>query len=329
MAVALKTLFDKPKRALAGARFKAWWDGAEFDEAAALAEIEAKFAADAANDTEGADDALFDAIPYDMPPRLAALALIWGEGRIRPGDATAEGLEPARVGLAGDGVLALLSPGLVAPLLAVAAAHPGKIEAFEWREESFDALRHGLTEAKLDDRVSLTRIDLEAHVFTPNHYDGLLSIDDFAYSGYPPHLAQQIMKCLKPGACAVAESYIGAASPALATAFASSFAEPQVQTHADIVRFITDAGLTLEADEDLTDEFLGFAREGFKRLGENLAKAEGLDVAVARELAWEAEAWRTRMKLLSQRRLSRRRFILRKPAGEAPGQDKNENAPAA
>jgi cyclopropane fatty-acyl-phospholipid synthase-like methyltransferase len=221
-------------------------------------------------------------------------------------------------------------------LAAVAGAHPGKIEAFEWREETFEALLYGLKQAKLDERVSATRIDLEAHVFTPAGFDGLLSIDDFAYCGYPPHLAQQIMKALKPGACAVVESYVGLKSPELATAFASSFAEPQIRAHGDVLQFFTDAGLILEADEDMTDEFLATARGAFKALGDRLKEAGALDVAVARELAWEAEAWRTRLLLLATRRLERRRFILRKPADDGAAteasaeesQAGNANAPA-
>jgi hypothetical protein len=71
--------------------------------------------------------------------RLQALAILWGDDRVRPGDATADKLEPARIGLAAEGVLAVLGPGLAGPMVAVAAAHPGKIEVFEWREETFEA----------------------------------------------------------------------------------------------------------------------------------------------------------------------------------------------
>lgn len=331
MAAALNALFDKRRLALTRARLRAWWEGDAFDEEAAVAEIEAALANEpVAGD---ADDALFDEPEYEPPPRLAALTLLWGEGRVRPGDSAADGLEPARIGLAPDGVLAVLGAGLVGPLQAVAMAHPGKIEAFEWREETLEALNHGVRKAELDERISVARIDLEAHVFTPNHYDGLLSIDDFAYCGYPPHLAQQVMKCLKPGACAVVECYVGFKSAELATAFASSFAEPQIRAHGDLLQFFKDAGLALEADEDLTEEFLDTARAAFKRLGEQLAAAGSLEPAAARELAWETEAWRMRLRLLAQRRLERRRFILRKPTEEAAhaafeAQSENANAPA-
>jgi hypothetical protein len=315
---ALSALFDKRRLALTRAKLRAWWEGEDFDEEKAVAEIEASLAEKAANDTEGAEDQLFDGPPFELPPRIAALALIWGEGRVRPGDATADSMEPARIGVAPEGVLAVLSPGLAAPVEAIAAKHPGKIEVFEWRDESIEALKHGVKGAKLDERVSVARIDIEAHAFTPAAFDGLYSIDDFAYCGYPPHLAQQIMKALKPGACAVAEAYVGLRSDALATAFASSFAEPQIRAHGDLLRVFQETGLTLEADEDLTEEFLAIARNGFKQLGEKLASASGLEPATARELAWEAEAWRMRLKLLGQRRLERRRFILRRPAEDQP-----------
>ena len=199
---------------------------------------------------------------------------------------------------------------------------------FEWREETFDALKHGVESAKLNERISVSRIDLEAHVFAPASFDGLLSTDDFAYCGYPPHLAQQIMKSLKPGACAVVECYVGFKSDALATAFASSFAEPQIRAHGDMLQFFTDAGLALEADEDLSDEFLDTARAAFKTLGAKLQEAGVVEPATARELAWETEAWRVRLQLLAQRRLERRRFILRRPVDDAPAQAENANAPA-
>lgn len=323
MAVALKALFDKRRLALTRARFRAWWDGDAFNEESALAEIEAGLVA-ANDDAPDLDDELFE---FEPSPRLVALSVLWGEGRIRPGDSTADKLEPARIGLAPDGVLAVLGPGHIGPLIAVAAAHPGKIEVFEWREETFEALQHGIVKAGLSERVSATRIDLEAHVFTPNGFDGLLSTDDFAYCSYPPHLSQQIMKSLKPGASAVIEAYVGLRAAEMSTAFASSFAEPHIRAHGDLLQFFIDAGLKIEADEDMTEEFLDTARQSFKQLGEKLASAGSLEVGAARELAWEAEAWRMRLRLLAQRRLERRRITVRKPTENESDQAENANAP--
>jgi hypothetical protein len=73
---------------------------------------------------------------------------------------------------------------------------------------------------------------------------------------------------------------------------------------------------------------LTLAKDSFQRLSEGLTEAGGLDVHSAQELAWEAEAWRMRMRLMAQRRLERRRFVLRKPA-EGETQAENTNAPEA
>lgn len=325
MAAALKHLFDKRNMALARARLKAWWDGEDFDEEAALAAFEAA-AAGHANDADPGEE-LFDETSDPIPPRLLALTKLWGEGRLRPGDDTADALEPARLGVAPEGVIAVSGAGLAGPLLALARAHPGKIDAFEWREETVDQERAGIRKAKLEDRITVTRIDLEAHVWPADSYDGVWSIDDFAYASYPPHLAHQFSKMLKTGACAVVESYVGLPIPEFASAFASSFAEPQIRAHGDMLQFFADAGLLLEQDEDLTEEFLDLARQGFKRLEQVLADAAALDVTTARELAWEAEAWRLRLRLLAQRRLERRRFVLRKvPADQLPPPAQDEEA---
>lgn len=337
MAAALKTLLDKRQLRLTKAKLRAWWEGEEFDKEAALREIEANLANDPG---DGGESELFDEPEFEPAPRLVALSKLWGEGRIRPGDDTLDVLEPARLGLDSDGLLAVMSPGLAAPLVALAGVHPGKIDVFEWRDETFGALQDGVRKAKLGDRVTVARIDLEAHVWPAVTYDGLISIDDFAYAGLPPHLAHRLAKCLKPGACAVIEVYVGLPSKELSTAFASSFAEPQIRAPGDLLQVFADVGFKLESDEDISEEFLDLARQRFKQLADALAEG-AIEPAAARELAWEAEAWRMRLKLLAQRRLERHRYVLRRPtedaaAPEAPPepavvetpQSENANAPA-
>jgi cyclopropane fatty-acyl-phospholipid synthase-like methyltransferase len=308
MAAARKPLIDKRKLALAKARFRAWWEGVGFDEASALAAFES-----VANDTGDADAELFDPPPFDVPPRLTALGMMWGERRIRPGEANDEHAVFATLSLNREGALALLGPGHAAPVLAYAEAHPGRIDVFEWREETVDALKHEVAKAKLDQRVAVSRIDLEAHVFAAQSYDALVSVDDFAYCSYPPHLAQQIFKCLKPGRRAALDVYVGLKAAELATAFASSFSEPQIRAHGDLLHFLRDVRLEVVSDDDLTDQFLRLARDGLTRLSDNMDAVAQLNVHGAQELAWEVEAWRMRVRLLLQRRLERRRIVVARP----------------
>ncbi|MEQ1619728.1 MAG: hypothetical protein ABL883_15445, partial [Terricaulis sp.] len=106
MAARLNALFDKKRIALTRARLHAWWEGAAFDAEAAMAAIEAKLAANE-NQIVGADDELFDELPFEAPPRLAALAVLWGEDRIRPGDSQSEAQAISHLALGADGVLAV------------------------------------------------------------------------------------------------------------------------------------------------------------------------------------------------------------------------------
>lgn len=299
MAASFSAFFGKRRLAVTRAKLRAWWEGEPFDEAVARAAIGAQ-----AND-EGLAEA------PEPSPRLKALAMAWGEGRIRPGDPAYEALAPQRMGVPPGGALALMGPGLVGPLVAVTSAHPCRVDVFEWREETVDVLARA--SAKLP-RVEFTRIDLETHEFPQGVYDGVLSVDDFTYARAPSRLARQIRYALKPGACAIVECYAGAKKGETAAAFASSFAHPQIRAHGELLQHFAETGLALEADEDVTEDWRKAARRCFARLAARLAAHRNVEAGVARELAREAEAWRRRLALMAQGRLARRRLVLRKPA---------------
>lgn len=304
MAIAL---FDKRKLDITRARFKAWWDGAEFDPATVPETPEAV-------NESSPDDELFDAPEVPRAPRLEALSLLWGDERILPGDDTADRLAPAQLGVAADGLIAVLGPGLIAPVSALAAAHEGPIAAFEWRDETFEILAQGLRRAKLGERVTATRIDLETHAFEADKFDGVWSLDEFTYADEPTRFAHHMAKTVKADRCVLVEFYAGLPSPDIAPAFASAFAEPHIRAAGDVAHFLIESGLKIEAQDDLTEEHLDCAKQAFKRLESRLKEAGGVDTAIARELAWETEAWRARLKLLAAGRLERRRIVARKPA---------------
>lgn len=303
---------DKRGVAMARARFAAWWEGADFDPSAAEAMIEARLAADAANDP-GADGDLFklDAPPFDL--RLDALQRIWGEGRVFPGDAGVEATLPTKLGLSTTASLAVFGPGLVAPVQAFSTSHLGEMKVYEWREETHALLRHGVAKAGLDKRVSVATVDLETFSPPVGTLDGVISCDEFTYADNGPRLAQQIAKALKPKASAVIDCYAALPGGDLSSAFATSFLEPHLRAAGDIAGYFTEAGLTVVTHDDVTEEHLAAAREGFKRLADALASGTPLQPGAGRELAWEAEAWRVRMRLLATRRLERRRILVTRP----------------
>jgi SAM-dependent methyltransferase len=302
LKVALPKL-DKRAVSLARARFRAWWEGGEFDEAAALAAIAA-----VANDG-GVDAELFaEAEPAD--PRLEALQRLWGQGRLMAGNEEAEAAMPAALSLSASASLAVFGPGLVAPVSALASTHVGPLRVFEWREESFGALRRGVARAKLGERVEAAGIDLETFTPPTEAFDGLVSFDDFTYADNAARLAQQFARTLKPKARAIVECYSGAPGPDLAGAFASAFREPQIRAADTLAALFEEAGLRVEDNADAIDAHVAQARDGFRRLGEAISQSGPPSADTARELSWETSAWRVRVRLLAARRLERRRFTL-------------------
>lgn len=288
--------------ALARARFRAWWDGAAFDEAAAQQAI-------AANDRDVEAD-LFAETPEPDDPRLEALQRLWGAGRLLPGDETAEAAMPAALGLSATATLGIFGPGLMSPVAAMAGTHLGPIRAFEWREEALGALRRGVKRAGLEPRAELSGIDIETFTAPAEALDGAVSLDEFSHADNAARLALQLARGLKPKGMALIACYCGEPGADLAGAFASAFREPQIRTADSLAALLEEAGLRVEASDDLTDAHLALARAGFRRLGEALSKDGPPAPATGRELAWEIQAWRVRVALLAARRLQRRQFTV-------------------
>lgn len=286
-------ILDPQARRLARARFAAWWNGAEFDAEAAQAAIAAE--------AEAAESLLFETPP---DPRLDALARFWGAHRLMPGSAEEEAAIPGLLELNATGLLLVLGPGGRGPVEALASTHPGDIEVCEWREEARATLGAALKGLGLS-RVGMRSFDLETGSFPPESLEGLVSFDDFSHCANAPRLALQIAKGLKPGGRALVACYTGLSE---GPAFAASFAEPQVLPAKALREAMFEAGLRIEADDDVTDAHIALARDGFKALAGGLETNPPTPEAL-REIGWEARAWAARLKLLADRRLERRRFL--------------------
>jgi hypothetical protein len=309
MKLSLKTLIDPEKAALAKARFHAWWEGETFDPVAFAAARQG--ADETASPATLAEEAEPEAPPAE--PRLTALQILWGEHRLMPGEAADDRLQPARLGLPATGTMAILGPGLAGPVIAAADAHPGAILAYEWRDEALPHLQHNLFGLRA--RAQVESLDLDLFAAPHGAWDGAWSLDEFSYAPNPSRLAVQIAKGLKPGASVVVECYVTEGRFSASSAFAAAFAEPHVPESGAVETVLTTAGLGLEDAEDLTAVHLAAAKEGFKRLEQalSLAASQGLEPGMAREIAWEAESWAHRMAALHAGKLTRKRFVFRKP----------------
>jgi len=293
---------DKRQIALAKERFKAWWDGAEFDETIALEKVEAE-------GTDAVETDLFEPDQVSDDPRLVALQRVWGESRIFPKDDTMAEGAPARVSLSAGGALAVYGPGLWAPVAALSLSHPGQIRVFEWREETQKSLKVALAKAKLDARVSISEIDAETFTAPSESFDALVAFDAFTYADNAARLAMQFARMLKPKANALIETYCAEDAAAVAPAFASAFSEPHLRSVSSIASALDEAGLRIESAEDVTEAHLAAAQSGFRALAQALKENAALPPQAAQELVWETQSWRARFACLRDRRIERRAFL--------------------
>jgi SAM-dependent methyltransferase len=295
---AAKTEASAKKPALAVAKLRAWWEGEAFDPEAYLAAQEAAANAEPAPPPDLTND-LFDA-PRDE--RLDALQKLWGEGRIAP-SLSADAL--AALALPETPDVALLGPGLYADVTQFVGAKAVKL--MEWRSETRAALSSA---AARHENVTVEAFDLDVTTLPAEAFDGLVSFDEFSYASNPARLALQIARTLKPGAKAWIETYTGGPDADLSAAFASAFAEPQINQHSAIAHALTEAGLDIDHDEDISAVHVQAVRAAFAAFSEKATTMGALPVREAQELSWETQTWRMRLTLLVQARLQRRKFLV-------------------
>lgn len=288
-------------------RFTAWWEGEPFD----LDLVREELATHEAN--HQAEMPL--AAELTLDPRLSALELLWGKGRIAPGDEDEDQeFVQAIASLLPDGRLLAIGPGLDAPLLPILhLERPVLIR--EWRHGIIDALRSRLP--AYGDMIS--QLDLET-IKLEEGIAGLFTWECFLYAPDKVRLLARAARALQPGGHWVAMDYCGAPSPFLAAAFASSFAEPHLCPEPELRTLIEAAGLEIVEAKDVSDRKLAQLRSAFARIGDQLESLSGAlggpdAVARAHEYSWEIQAWRARSELLATGRISVFQFVLRKPIG--------------
>jgi hypothetical protein len=216
------------------------------------------------------------------------------------------------LGAADGGAVTLLGPGHAGAI--VAFAKFASVNVYEWRVETRGALAHALVAQQLTN-VKLAPLDLDLTSLTADTSDGLVSFDEFTYASNPARLALQIARTLKAGAKAVVEAYVRGDAGDAGPAFASAFAEPQVHAHDAVRQALTEAGLDIDSDEDLSADVALQARTAFETFSTVVPGTPLASPLEAREIAWEIQTWRARMKLMKRGVLQRRRFVAHRRAG--------------
>lgn len=298
-------------------RLHAWWEGVDLPpEPLTAAPMLVLTETEAEAPPPPEDDLPFDFGVQPVMPlnaRLSALRHLWGSWRVSPPE---EGLVRGIVAglkMPPRDPVCILGPGGLQPVLEMAKVHSGPVQALEWREEAFAPLQS--TAASLKDyELAVGPMSLDGRGLQRG-FSGIVSLEELAFAPDVERFIGSVMGALKGEGRAVLETYC-TLDPLqdCSSAFATAFAPPHLRTREAIRLALALAGGVIEAESDRTEEHVHAARAAFRRFSQSLQEQsnEQLPTGASRELAWEAEAWRLRLMLLSAGKLQRVRFVIRK-----------------
>ena len=222
--------------ALANRRFNAWWEGFEFDADAERQRLIAERFGDPTKD--------------DPAARLSTL--IWGEGRLDPGDPAWTMRHARLLGLPLKAKVAVFGAGRGAPLADLKAGT-------RWKLSGFTA------ETGSSDRKDLTNYDIAAARVDRASADGALCFFDMHRQNDPAALAQLMAKHLKPGAPLVVVDFT---APKKTYRLRGCFAAPlggSAQTIDQLTNELTGAGFRVTDWSEETKIFLPLIASGWAR----------------------------------------------------------------
>ena len=265
--------------ALANRRFNAWWEGFAFDAEAERQRIIAERFGDPAKD--------------DPTARLSTL--IWGEGRLDPGDASWTMRHARLLGVSNKANVAVFGAGGGAPL--------GDLKAgTRWKISGFTA------EPGHADRKGLTSYDVAAARVERASAEGALCFFDLHRQNDPAALAQLIAEHLKPGSPLVVVDFV---APKKSYRLRSCFAAPlggSAQTIDQLTNELSGSGLRVTDWSDETKIFLPLIAGGWARWRHAWRAASTVQGSVARadyirSLAALAHIWAERYEALRSNQL--------------------------
>ncbi|MET0547366.1 MAG: class I SAM-dependent methyltransferase [Caulobacterales bacterium] len=303
--------------ARASMRLKAWWNGESIAPDAIEAAIRKRLAERAMIRAAGAQ--------VEVPARVKALQLVWGEGRISVAPPQEAEQDLAALVLPPKSNIALIGGGVSEPAMELIKNNDFSVTMFEWRGACLAPARRRVAVAGLADRVNVESFDLDAGLLPDNAFDAVISRDELVFCFEKKRLVRRIHQGLKPGGVWLGHELTGAQDRLNQTAFATAWADPQLWDEEQLKPLFDERGFVLAEESDESETLRKALRAGLEKLADAvdvLARqahaADGEPLMQLKELGWEAEATRARARALADGSLRRWRFLLRKPDPNAP-----------
>ena len=301
-------------------RFAAWWDGRAYSPGdAEQAETPAANKKSARPPKVEPKAKPLKSARADRPDvlsvssRVAAIEMLWGEGRFMPANAElyarlSEGVSPLSGGSEARFGVLNADPALVSHMMGVCGGRP---VIADWRLPCVARFRESFAD------FDVLSGDIDRPSFEPGTLELIVSCDAFAFSDHKAGLAGRVMRSLAPGGqWLVLDTVRTSVSGNLAPAFASAWGEPQLAQCDEIGEICDTVGFQSNGHEDdVTGDIIQASRSAFNRFGQSgLGGLDGVDkVAFMQELAWEAESWKWRQRAFAAGFIQSKVWKFKKP----------------
>lgn len=319
-------------------RLKAWWEGYDANELAALQKpeiLEKKSepkvesrkhnpALDAPTPLQGEDPSSLAQMEEELvdhwdPSRIDVAQLIWGRGYCGPGGPEYVIAISKLLALSPEMSMMHLGAGLGGPARALAEEFGVWVTGFETSEALVKTGMELSTQAGLAKKAALSYLNLNADKPFDRRYDRVFADSFISLATDKLGVLKKVESCLKPeGMVLLTDYFVSSESATQKEQYQEWIAhEPRrilPATHDSFVAQLNQADYLVRVDDDLTHEYVGLidkAWAGADRVVLALFNEPG-QAHLANVLLKEAELWNKRARLLRSGLLSYRRILLAK-----------------
>ncbi|MEM8986475.1 MAG: hypothetical protein AAGC95_07095 [Pseudomonadota bacterium] len=298
----------------------AWWDGENYDEAAAEAAIAERFPNYKGVDLAGAatrdaNDRYRDKL-QNMENRLQVAELLWGPGYVGPGEPAwhADIVKPMT--LNEEHSIVMVGAGLGGPARDIANETGAWVAAYERRKDVESACRQQCEAAGMGKKISTELFSPLEFSLPEKKFQGFISL--FESHGIPDkmELITQSAGALQKKKPFMLVDYVASEKhDSFPDAFSPYWGAVELWTEDQYKDAIVSAGIDLRVHEDVTEKILQMIADAWANWEQAVKKLEEVDIddedryGLIRILSEEAQLWAARQEALKSRKLFIMRFF--------------------
>ena len=293
-------------------KFSAWWEGDEYESSAANAMDEAVSMARDLDDVTSVSESVLS---------MAVAQAVWGHGYLDPGSPDYHEEISRPLMLNKDMSVAYIGAGLGGPARDIVRAFDTWITGYEEDEGAISEGQRQNEMAGLAKKVTLNTFDPASPKLPKKKYQAIVAAGVLHDLEKLSPLIDSVTLSLKDGGTFLFTDYVVKEDTLSEEKFEQLFpkgGQGEHWTHKDYDQAITDAGLALRFQDDLTESYMGLIQDAGPLWSKLQSELEGesafLKSAIYGAVGTEQAKWTARLDALKAGELGIYRYMAVKPA---------------